>query len=89
MEMAKQTLKPGVSLFHEPTDAQLAHVLNVFSTYYICTGKILCCCSAELQLGQSWETDENLQLSAPTEAQLILSSILMKWTVAHLHPQTY
>lgn len=40
MEKAKQTFQPGVSLFHEPSDALLAHVLNVFGTYYICTGKI-------------------------------------------------
>lgn len=40
METAKQTSQAGVSLFHEPSDAQLAHVLNVFGTYYVCTGKI-------------------------------------------------
>lgn len=35
METAKQTFKPGASLFHEPSDAQLAHVLNVFGTCYL------------------------------------------------------
>lgn len=38
-KMTKQTFKPHVSLFHEPVDAQLVHVLNVFSIYYICMGK--------------------------------------------------
>lgn len=45
-------------------------------------GKNLCYGSTEPQLGHSRERDENLQLSSPTEAQLILSSILMKWTFA-------
>jgi len=39
-KMTKQTFQPNVSLFHEPVDAQLVHVFNVFSTYYVCMGKI-------------------------------------------------
>lgn len=79
-----------VLLFSEPINAQLVLLLNKFRIYLICMDKNLYYCSVKLQLGQSWEIDENIWLTAPTESQLILGyNILMKQAVTHLHIQIY
>lgn len=55
-----------ILLFSQLIDTQLVLLLDEFKIHLICMGKDLYYYSMKLQLGQSWEIDENVWLIAPT-----------------------